>query len=124
MLLNDIARYLQDSGVGTVGTDIFKSYLPDSPKSCVAVIDTGGPEQDADINHDLCTFQVIVRNTSYTTGDTKIQLIKDSLHRVQNRTIGTGFYYYILAISRGGHIGVNPKNGLDEWSINFRCRIQ
>ena len=122
-MLDDLARFLQDNGVGTVGTTIFKTYVPKSPDNCVTIIDTGGPEQDPDIPNDFATFQVLVRNSNYNNGRSKIDAVKDALHQVKNRTIGNNYYYYILAISRGGHIGVN-ENGLDEFSINFRCRIR
>jgi hypothetical protein len=122
-MLDDIARYLQDNSVGTVGTNIFKSYVPKTPDNLVAVIDTGGPEQDPDIPHEFATFQVFVRNSNYQLGRAKVDAVMDALHITRNRTIGTHYYYYILAVSRGGHIGRNPDNGLEEFTINFRCRI-
>lgn len=42
MLLDDVADYLSSGGIGTVGTDIFKGYMPDTPDGAVAVYETGG----------------------------------------------------------------------------------
>lgn len=42
MLLDDIATLLTSAGVGTVGTTLFKSTMPDTPDTATAVIEYGG----------------------------------------------------------------------------------
>lgn len=119
-MLDDLARFLQDNGVGTVGTDIFKSWLPDSPVNCVVLYETGGPTPDVDIPTKSPTFQVFVRNQNYVNGKAKLDACRTALQRQLNRNIGTHFYYSIIAISEGGHLGRNPDNGLDEFSSNWQ----
>lgn len=124
MIIDDIANHIVDQGVGlTLGTDLFKGFLPDSPDDCVAIFDTGGIEPDRDIPTGDPTFQIIVRSTDYETADTLINSIVDLLHQKRNSTIGTTYYYYIYLLGEKGHIGRDAKNR-DEFSVNFHCKIR
>jgi len=118
-ILSDIADHLENSGLGTVGTDIFYSYAPGDINTGIFVLDTGGPKPDEDIPTKHPTFQCFIRAADYDTGKTKLEAVRDLLHRVQNTTIGNSFFYHILAMSEGGHIG-RSENGHDEFSINFQ----
>ena len=42
MLLDDIGDLLTTGSIGTVGSDVFLSLLPDTPDQCVSVFETGG----------------------------------------------------------------------------------
>lgn len=117
-LISDIATYLQTEGVGTLATDIFYSYMPADVNTGVCVLDTGGPTPNPDVPLKNPTFQVFVRAADYDTGKTKLDAVREALHRVQNETIGSYYFYYILASSEGGAIGRNQA-GKDEFSINF-----
>jgi len=122
-LIDDIATQLQTAGIGTVGTDIFKSYLPDNVTNSMAVLDTGGTQPDPDIPTKEPTFQIVIRNATYSAGKTLLDAIRSALHQKANVTYGSTYFYFILAISEGGHLGRND-NGFDEFSINFRARIR
>lgn len=117
-LIADIADFLEDAGVGTLSTDLFYSYMPADLNAGVCVIDTGGPQPNPDVPLKNPTFQIFVRAADYDTGKTKLEAVRTALHRVQNQTIGSYYFYYILASSEGGHIGRNEA-GKDEFSINF-----
>lgn len=119
-LLDDIAEYLEDEAVGTIGTNLFKSYMPDTVDTGVCILDTGGPMPDTELPTKKPTFQVFIRATDYITGRAKLDAVRDALHQVTNTTIGGTYFYYILSQSEGGHIGRNER-GLDEFSINFIC---
>ena len=122
VVIDDVAQYLDDNSVGTLGTDLFKSFVPSSPDSCVAVLDTGGTQPDPDIPTKSPTFQVYIRNTSYSGGKAKLDTIRSLLHQASNVELVTGqtYFYYITAISEGGHLG-RDENGLDLFSINFQA---
>lgn len=124
-LIDNIADYLEDNGVGTVTTDIFVGYMPDSPNSCIAVLDTGGSTPDAYLPTKSPTFQVLVRALNYNAGKSTLDSIKALLHRKTNLNLVSGgdYCYYILAMSDGGHIGRDEK-GLDLFSINFQTLTQ
>lgn len=119
-LIDDIAQYLVDNGVGTIGTNIFKSYMPDTIDTGLAVLDTGGVQPDKELPTKSPTFQVFVRGADYITGRGLLDSVRSVLHQTVNTTIGNTFFYYIQAQSEGGHIGRNER-GIDEFSINFVC---
>lgn len=119
-LIDNIASYLQTLTIGTIGTTIFKSYMPDSVDDAICILDTGGPEPDKYLPTRKPTFQVFIRASDYTAGKTKLDEVRTALHQLANATLGTTYFYYILAQSEGGHVGRNER-GLDEFSINFVC---
>lgn len=120
--IDDIADFLEDNSIGTVGTDIFVGQQPDSPANCVTVLDTGGQRPDIDLPTKRPTFQVLVRNTNYANGAAKLLAIRNLLHNKYNATLvgGGNYFYSINAISEGGHIGQDDI-GNDEFSMNFEA---
>jgi len=125
ILINDVADYLQAQGVGTVATNIFSGYLPESPDACIAVLDTGGPQPDAYLPTRSPTFQVFIRDIDYPTGKAKLDSVRAKLHQNANVALVSGqtYFYYILAISEGGHVGRDDA-GRDLFSINFLCKTR
>lgn len=124
-VIDDIAGYLEAQGVGTVGTTIFKSRLPDKDITCLVVLDTGGPQPDKYLPTGSPTFQVFIRSLTYPLGKAMLANVRAALHRKFNATLVSGgsYYYYILAQSEGGHLGINEK-GFDEFSINFIAKTR
>lgn len=121
--VDDIIDYLEDNSLGTVGTNLFSGYFTDDD-NIVGAFDTGGEAPNADVtalHHP--TFQIIVVNTDFDTGYTKFSAIRDLLHGIRNTTIGGHYYYYILAISEGGHIG-KDEVGRHQFSANFQCKTR
>lgn len=125
ILIEEIANYLVNLGMGTMGSNIFLGHLPPSPDNAITVLDTGGVEPDRELPIDNPTFQVIVRNTDYETGYNNLLAIKEALHKKANWQIYENgkYYYYIFALSNGGHIG-RDDNGRDEFSINFIGKVR
>lgn len=121
--VDDIIDYLEDNSFGTVGTNLFSGYFTDDD-DIVGVFDTGGeaPHKEITAIHHP-TFQVMVVNNNFDTGYAKHVAILDLLHNVRNITIGGHFYYYILAISEGGHIG-KDEVGRHQFSANFQCKTR
>lgn len=124
-LLNDVVAYLVTQSVGTLGTNLFKGYLPPTPDTAIAVIETGGPEPDHYLPTRAPTFQVMIRAADYATGKTKLAAVRAALHRNDNIALVSGqtYFYYIQAISEGGHLG-RDDNGRDLFSINFLCKTR
>lgn len=123
-IIDDIATYLVNNSIGTaVGTDVFKSYLPDGDSgSVIGVFDTGGTEPDRDITDMTSpTFQVFVRANDYSTGKTLLDSIRSLLHGKIDTTIGSTRFLWIHALAEGGHVG-RSDDGQDEFSINFTCK--
>ena len=123
VVAKQIATYLQAQGIGTIGTDLFYGYLPDKTGlPLVCVLDTGGMRPDIDLPTKRPTFQVFVRGATFVSGKEKIEAIRALLHQSHNTTLVANqtFFYYIYALSEGGHIGRNAS-GQDEFSMNFEA---
>lgn len=122
-VISDIAQYLDDQGLGTVATDIFYSYAPANLDNGIFVLDTTGPTPDRYLPTKRPSFQIFIRAADYDTGRTKFDAVRNLLHRIDNTTIGSYYFYYIMAVSEGGSIGRNEA-GQDEFSISFETLIR
>lgn len=80
-LLQNVTQYLEDNGVGTQGTDIFRNDMPPKTTNCVMVRLTGGLEPNKYVAIKALTFQVWVRNSNPDTAVTKSYEIYDLLHQ-------------------------------------------
>lgn len=119
----DIAQHLHNQGIGSLGTTLFYSYIPDigTADFVIGVFDTGGVTPDPYLPTDRPTFQVFIRAKNYDTGKAKLDAVYNALHKKTGQLVPSGTYFYnILANSRGGQIGKN-ENDNDEFSINFSC---
>jgi len=100
MMLSEMAVYLKDKGVGTVDTDIFVGFMPDSPESCVCLYEYAGkiPIWTHDGKKLMRPgLQVVARGSVYSTVRAKLQEIEDLLDGITNTTIGSTFYLSIWA---------------------------
>lgn len=123
-LISDIATHLETNGLGTVGTNIFYSYIPDIDGNVIAVLDTGGPQPNVDIKElKEPTFQIFIRNSSYASGKSQLDSVRSLLHRLIETTIGSTYFLNCFAQSEGGHIGRNERDQ-DEFSINFIAKTR
>lgn len=122
-MVSDLATYLQTAGIGTVGTNLFYSYLPANLEAGVVVLDSGGQQPDPYLPTKEPMFQVLIRADNYDNGKTKLDAVRAALHQLKNTTIGSIYFYFILAMSEGGHVGRDDA-GRDIFSINFHCRTR
>lgn len=120
MLLDDIALYLQQQGIGVVGTDIFKGQLPASPDDCIALFEYAGEPQDlTDANLEYPGLQVLVRNKSYPAGRQKIEQVRNTLHGLTETTINNVRYLLIQA-RQSPEALPRDENGRAIFVVNFR----
>lgn len=114
MLLDDIATYLEANSIGTVGTDLFKGDMPETPDNCVALFEYAGepPEVATDIEYP--GLQVRVRNTSYSAARVKIDAVYALLHTLANTTLSGTKYLSIFAVqSSPVPLGRDSSNRVD-----------
>lgn len=123
MLVDDITAQLVSDGVGTLGTDLFETFLPGEIDNGFVVIETGGMEPDKELGIHTPTFQVLIRSKSYSNGRNRLTSVYNSLHQIYNKQIGGTYFFFILAQTEGGHIG-RDDNGRDQFSINFHCKTK
>lgn len=125
MIATDIASYLEDNSIGTVGTDIFIDALPDTQDDMIAVYNTGGFDADIDIPVSNPTCEILVRSMSAATAQSTAESIKGLLHQKMNSTLVTGgyYFYYVFIMGDINLIGRDEKQRV-EYSINFRTKIR
>lgn len=91
-----LANYLDTSGFGTLGKDIFVSQIPDGVNG-IWVERVGGlqnnyvPMQEAVVN-------IYAKNTSAADAITLLENIKDHIHRMHTTTAGDNFIYTMLVL--------------------------
>lgn len=85
--VSEVAKRLQDAGVGTVGTTIFRGELPESPVAAVAVrssavvepgVMTFGPSQGG-IAADVVRLEVAIRNSDRALAESKAFAVRAAL---------------------------------------------
>ena len=104
-LLEEVGTYLQTSAIGTLGTDIFLSTLPDQPDVAVVVYTYPGEAPASTLGgetlpaYDLPRIQVVTRATTYSAAATKADTIWRLLTKVTDRTLSGVRYLRIEAIN-------------------------
>lgn len=123
-LLDDVADYLQQQGIGTRGTDLFVGRMPDEPDAAVVLIDTGGGEPSLIDNIDTPSWQVRVRAAAYPDAVAKAYAINDLLHGITESDLGavgaTSHFHLVWAIQSPVSLGQDDKQR-SEFSQNFRA---
>lgn len=125
-IIDDVANYLASNGIGTLGVNIFEGFLPQGVDQAVAVIKTGGDRPNIDLPVEHPSFQILIRNIEYDTGEAVFNKIRDLLHNQYNMQFQNGssiYFYYCRLRADGGFIGKDAK-GRDSWSMNFECETR
>ena len=133
-LADEITRYLHAQIPALVtGTNLFIGRIPDNPEAtdaAVGVTETGGAaplltqigQSQADIKVDRPSFQVRVRDPTYTSGYATAYSIFSKLQSVVEQTIVTGgsTYHSIWALQSPTYVGRDDVQR-HEWVQNFLC---
>lgn len=105
-LLDEIGTYLQTGGIGTLGTNLFLSMLPDSPDVCVVVHEYGGSDGEyvfgaTGAQVERPRFQVMARAAAddYASARTKIQSVYTLLDAVVETSLSGKRYHRIRALA-------------------------
>jgi len=120
-LVDNLAQYLENGGIGTQATDLFIGVLPASPDNAIMIDQTGGVEPNKYIPVKEPTIQVLVRNTSYPDGLDKITAIYDLLHRFKDyQSLETGGVdvMQIMALQEPTHLQQDDNNR-HIFTVNF-----
>ena len=126
VFIKEVGQYLQTQGYGTLGTNIFLSFEPDSPDELIVLLDRGGYVTDDFVKvtgdstnkYDVIGVQLILRGNNYEDLMTKAYQIYDLLHRKSFYELGNFYIKESHAESLPIPIGRDEKDR-DEISINF-----
>lgn len=94
MLLDELALFLEQRGIGTRGTDLFTGIMPDTPDSAVALLERGGSRPEfvlnkKSINLENPAVSVWSRDFSYLAARQKSQDALDALVSIANTTLSS-----------------------------------
>lgn len=107
VMLEDIATHLQTQGVGTIGTNIFLSFMPDSPDVVVSLYEgpTAGEDDEGFgvgstiVEKSVLHVRVRCSPNDYPSGRDKAQAVKNALNLLVDTTVSATLYHRVLKYS-------------------------
>jgi hypothetical protein len=117
-ILEAIGSKLQTDGIGTLGTNIFLSLMPDTPDVCIAVYEYEGlPPLDTfgasvTVALDRPSIQVMTRasRNDYVTGRDKAVDVRNSLAKISNQSLSGIQILRIAPTSAINSVGLDEKD--------------
>ncbi|HWP59532.1 MAG TPA: minor capsid protein [Candidatus Acidoferrales bacterium] len=127
-VIDDIGQHLANNGFGSLGAEIFLSFLPDSPDSCVALIETSGtaPEYTHDRAlpwKDNPSFKVIARDRHPQLAKKRADAIWAFLASVNDLTLN-GVRYFTVAPKHNPYSLGKDQNDRHEYHCDFQVERQ
>lgn len=124
MLTDDIADRLEDLGIATKGTDLFKSMDPGSTDRAVTVYAMGGGAPMDAMGANAVTleqpaFRVVVRAPTMSEVESRINAVVTGLHKYVG-TINTVRYLYIRVLTSPVDVGPDER-GRPRMAVTFRA---
>lgn len=106
-VLVELGQHLQTAAVGTLGTDIFLGFMPDSPDIVMSLYEYAGsgPEDTFGVDdlpyNDKLNIQVRARGTlrGYQEAHDKATAIFGIFTKIANEDIGGGYYFRVRKIN-------------------------
>ena len=123
MIIDSLVEYLEDEGIGIVGTDIFVGELPLNNNNCISLVYVPSPDPDKSIPYYKQSVDIRARFSKYAVGYAKLKEILDLLHRKENYSI-SGYHVY-LSYSNGMIIDNDrdvERRHLFQMNLNFVFR--
>lgn len=120
-VIEEVARYVQDNGLGVMGTDLFGHIYPPRPDDVIVLTQIRPGDairtMSKTLDHVVEPFTVTVRNTSPTLAYTKAWAIFTLLDNFTGLLSGIN---YRLIVGRGVPFNVGPdENNRLRWSCDY-----
>lgn len=125
-MLDGLAAYLESVGIGTVGTDIFKTDAPATTNTCIIIYPTGGFEGEPKLSIDNPTFQIYARSVDPSIAYNKLAAVYSALESLSGVTLDDGTYIIDCTglQSQPAYYRKDENNpARTEYSINFRFEV-
>lgn len=104
-LLSELGQYLQDQSVATLGTNLFRGKLPDTPDSCLALFEYAGREplrafrgSPGQAVAERPRLQVVSRSKTYDAAMSGAQVVFGKLDGLGDTTMSGVNYLWIEAL--------------------------
>ena len=114
----DVAEYMEDQSIGTVGTTIFVGYMPDDPDDCISVTQYAGRPPFSKERYERPGVQVRVRAVNQENAETTVFGIFNLLHDKEHVTMESRMYEHVEATASPSALGPDAK-GRYVWVVNF-----
>jgi hypothetical protein len=125
MIAQEVAEYLEENDIATLGTDLFIDTVPDVDDDIVVVYNTGGETPDIYVPIENPTFEVLVRSMSADSAYSKAKSIKELLHLKYNvELVDDNTYFYYIQMTGSINLLGRDEKGRIEYSLNFRTKIR
>ncbi len=116
MMLYDIGQYLEEQGIGALGTDMFIGRFPDVPDECFVLFEYEGREADSLTGTETPGLRVAARSRdNFDYALQKLKSVHDALKMIgveHDDTMASGIvinnHQYLCVQSAYG--GVEPSN--------------
>ena len=120
----DVKNLIVAESLGTFGTNLFISVMPDTPDACIGLYDyTAAPPDVPDIGIEYPAVQVRVRGDvgGYRTAWEKAYSIKTILHGKHEYTVGSTKYLQITCESDIVYVGLDERKR-PLFTMSFHCQ--
>lgn len=123
MMTIDIGTYLETGGIGTIETDIFLDYVPDTPHLCTILTQYAGNRPEmllSGMGDESPGLQVRGRGApdGYEAGFSRMKSVELLLAGLSNTTLSGTAYKLITPTGSIANMGYDEK-GRPEWVQNF-----
>jgi len=121
-MIEQVAQFLENEGIGVVGKTIFKASAPNRV-NCIVLSDSGGLQSNQNVPIDNPTIQIMIRadisNGGYKKAMDTAKSIYALLDKKQNITIGTVHALYSRAIQRPYSLGLSTDDEIKKvvWKV-------
>jgi hypothetical protein len=122
---DELGTFLQAGGVGTLGTNLFLSKLPDMPLTCMAIVPYPGRRPEMHLGNDgiqieFPRYQFLSRSEVEQVAMANAEVAYRLLARVANQLLSGTFYSAISVLQSPGLL-TRDANNLPIVSFNFEC---
>lgn len=121
----ELCEYLEDQGIGTVGTDLFAGELPAGVINGIVLTQYPGSPPELTCGSDgwkleMSRVQLRVRNTSEATALNKAKNAAAALSKVKNQSI-EGIYYRSVNLVQSPGLLYRDENNRPNYGFNVSC---
>jgi len=126
MLLDAVGAYVDAGSALTVGTDLFKGLMPETPDVCVALYETPGERALEMVGGSTPTverphLQVVARATDYVTARTNSQTVHGILQAVTDLNLSGVRYLRIQPLQAPYLMGRDENRRV---KVVFNCSVE
>jgi hypothetical protein len=124
MIIEDLAQYIEDNGLGIQAQNIFIGDLPLDKNDCVSLVYQVSPDRDKVLDYYTQDIDIWSKNKSASLGYSKLLSIANLLHGKANYTLGDFHVYLSHQIGTIFDNDVDAQNNkLYKLSLRFIYRV-